>query len=325
MLLVYLNIVKESIGFCAIAYNTCMREQGWEVGVVIPTYNRADLLKAALESVLAQSTPPAQIIVVDDGSTDHTTEVVADISAKAAGICDVRILEGKHENRRGEARNRGVAATSTPIVAFLDSDDIWKPERLERQLEIWRRDPHAEYAFCNVQYFNDAGLVGVECLPAGRDFSGNILGDVLEEPRAVSSTLLVKRDAFERVGGFRDIRMNEDYELTLRLAAEYRASYVPEVLVLMREHTGRTSRQGRELPLVDSIEMIEAFMSAHPALPEDTPRKGRDSLANMHYKLAQLYTELGEHKEARTHLMTFVRMRPTDRRTLKAILRLLAP
>lgn len=292
--------------------------------MVIPTYNRAGLLQAALESVVGQSVPPAQLVVVDDGSTDNTGEVVARVKKEAEGRCEVTYVPGVHENRRGEARNRGVAATNTPIIAFLDSDDVWKPERLEKQLGAWEKDGDAGYAFCNVQYFNGEGLVGAACLPAGRDFSGRILGDVLEEPRAVSSTLLVKREAFERVGGFRDIRMNEDYELTLRLAAAYKASYVPEVLVLMREHEGRTSRQGREMPLVDSISMIEDFLAGHPELPKDVAGKGQGSLANMHYKLAQMYTEWGDAEKAKAHLRSFVRLKPLDRRAIKALLRIIA-
>lgn len=290
--------------------------------MVIPTYNRAGLLKAALESVVGQSMPPAQIVVVDDGSTDDTAQVVGRIREEAHGRCEVILLVSEHENRRGYARNRGVKALDTPLIAFLDSDDLWKPERLQRQLAEWDKNREAGFAFCNVQYFNDDGLVGVACLPKERNFNGHILGDVLEEPRAVSSTLLVKREVFEKVGGFRDIRMNEDYELTMRLAAGYKASYIPEVLVLMREHAGRTSRQGRELPLVDSIRLIEEFLGGHPDLPKSVRGKGLKSLANMHYKLAQMYTEWGDARTARAHLRRFVRLRPLDRRVVKALGRL---
>ena len=294
-----------------------------EVGVVIPTYNRAALLGEALDSVLAQTIPPAQIVVVDDGSTDDTGKVVAQARERATGGPEIIFLEGPHENRRGVARNRGAEATGTPLIAFLDSDDVWKPRRLERQLDAWAESPTAGFAFCNVQYFNAEGLVGLPCLPESRDFNGHILGDVLEEPRAVSSTLVVKREAFERAGGFRDIRMSEDYEFSLRLAAEYSASYSREVLVLMREHEGRTSRQGRELPLLDSIIIIEEFLNMHPELPRDVRDKGTTSLANMHYKLARMYTEWGDARLARTHLRKSLRLRPLDRRAITALLRLL--
>ncbi|HUP28356.1 MAG TPA: glycosyltransferase family A protein [Chloroflexia bacterium] len=293
-----------------------------KIGVVIPTYNRAPLLRRALDSVLAQTVQPERIVVVDDGSTDDSAGVVARAAEHAVGGPEIIFLHGPHENRRGIARNRGAAAAGTPFIAFLDSDDLWKPRRLERQLSAWRSAPQAMFAFCNVQYFADDGLVGVPCLPPGRDFNGYILGDMLEEPRAVSSTLVVRREAFEAVGGFRDMRMNEDYELSLRLAARYRASYVPEVLVLMREHQGRTSRQGGELPLLDSVALIDRFLRERPHLPRKVRNKGTSTLANMHYKLAQMYTERGDARLARSHLGKSLRLRPWSRRALASFLRL---
>jgi glycosyltransferase involved in cell wall biosynthesis len=294
-----------------------------EVSVVIPTYNRAELLHAALDSVLAQTVPAKEIVVVDDGSTDHTVEVV---SALQSGGAPIVRLEGPHKNRRGEARNRGVAATSSPLVAFLDSDDVWRPNRLQRQLEALENAPGAGFAFCNVYRFDERGLVGeVPCLKPEADYNGSILGEMLEEPLAVSSTLLVRREAFDALRGFADLRMNEDYELTLRLAARYAASYVPDVLVLMREHAGRTSRSARELPLLDYIHIVERFLAAHPEVSSPVRARARKGLANVHFKLARLYAEEGDRAASRRHLWAMVRLRPLNRRALLAGLRSLAP
>ncbi|MDQ3929778.1 MAG: glycosyltransferase family 2 protein, partial [Chloroflexota bacterium] len=249
------------------------------ISVVIPTYNRAEMLRAALESVLAQSVLPREVVVVDDGSTDHTADVVGESASRAAGRVEVIYLPGPHLNRRGDARNRGAAATTTPLVAFLDSDDLWKPQRIERQLGALEKAPEAGFAFCNVQRFDENGLVGGPCLLPSLDFNGDILGDILEDPRAVSSTLVVRREVLERVGGFSEMRVNEDYELTLRLALRSRASYVPEVLVLMREHAGRTSRIQREIPLLDYIQIVGEFLSKHPELPRQTRARGRRGIA----------------------------------------------
>ena len=87
------------------------------VSVVIPTYNRADLLRAALESVQAQTVPVREIVVVDDGSTDHTAAVVHELTAAGAPILYVPL---PHLNQRGAARNRGAAATTSPLIAFLE-------------------------------------------------------------------------------------------------------------------------------------------------------------------------------------------------------------
>jgi cellulose synthase/poly-beta-1,6-N-acetylglucosamine synthase-like glycosyltransferase len=83
------------------------------ISVVIPTYNRADLLRAALESVLAQSVLPKEVVVVDDGSTDHTAQMVSEIASRASGQVEVIFLQGPHLNRRGDARNRGSSIRTT--------------------------------------------------------------------------------------------------------------------------------------------------------------------------------------------------------------------
>jgi len=292
------------------------------VSVVIPTYNRAEMLRAAIESVLAQTLPAREIVVVDDGSTDHTSEVIAGFQAGGAPIV---YLPGPHTNRRSEARNRGVEASSSPLIAFLDSDDIWKPRRLEAQVAALEPDTTAGFGFCNVQRFDDEGLVGLPGLRPEADYNGRIAGYLLEEPLVVSSTLLVRREAFEAVGGFAEMRMNEDYELSLRLAARYPASYVPEVLVLMREHAGRTSRQDDMTPLADSLRIVSRFLVDHPDLPASERAHARRGLANVHFKLAELYLRKGDANMARRHAASFVRLRPLDRRALGLYRRLLSP
>lgn len=293
------------------------------VSVVIPTYNRADLLRAALDSVLAQTVPVHEIVVVDDGSTDHTPDVVHELTAAGAPITYVPLL---HLNQRGAARNRGAAATTSPLIAFLDSDDLWLPRRIEKQLDAWTRAPQAGFAFCNVQRFDEQGLIGpLPCLHPAADYNGAILAGILLEPLAISSTLIVRRALFEQSGGFATVRANEDYELTLRLALANRASYVPAVLVHMREHAGRTSRNQREMPLLDYIRLVEQFLTAHPDLPTHTRAQGRRGIANVHFKLARLYLEYGERAAARRHLWALVRLRPWDRRGPAAWLRAWTP
>ncbi len=289
------------------------------VSVVIPTYNRAGMLRAAVKSVLAQTVPVSEIAVVDDGSTDETPTVIDQLVTQGAPII---YLRGPHRNQRGTARNRGVEATGAPVVAFLDSDDLWLPERVERQLMGLASMPDAGFAFCNLRRFDENGLMpGRPYLPMTADYNGDILGDVLEEALAVSSTLMVRREAFERVGGFTNLRMNEDYEITLRLATSYSASYLSEPLVLIREHAGRTSRSYGEMPLLDYIRIVRTFLSRHPGLPAETQSRGRRGLANAHFKLARLLLERGERARARQHLRALVKLRPWDRRTPGAYLR----
>ncbi len=293
------------------------------VSVVIPTYNRAPLLRETLKSVMPQTVVPTEVVVVDDGSTDETPDVVREF---AGADPTVTLLQLPHSNLRGTMRNLGVEATTSPIVAFLDSDDLWKPTRIERQLQEWERIPEAGFAFCNARRFDEAGRpFGAPWFPDKPGWNGYILGDALEEPVAGGSTLMVRREAFERVGGFRDLRLNEDYELTLRLAARYKASYVPELLVLVREHAGRTTLAGREKPMLDYLRIVNDFLAANPSLPNRLKAHGRRGMANVHYKLARLYLAQGDKASARRHLWAMSRLRPLDRRLPTAWLHALAP
>jgi glycosyltransferase involved in cell wall biosynthesis len=279
------------------------------------------MLRETLKSVMSQTVPAAQVVVVDDGSTDDTPGVVRECEGAGPTVTYLRL---PHSNRRGPIRNAGVAAGTSPLLAFLDSDDLWEPARLERQLEEWERAPGAGFAFCKARRFDETGIFGAPWpLPTARP-GGFILGDLLEEPLAGGSTLMVKRQAFERVGGFHDLRLNEDYELTLRLAAHYEASYVPEPLVLVREHAGRTTLAGREAPMLDYLRIVRQFMAANPGLPNGTKARARRGLANVHYKLARVYLERGNRAEARRHLWAMSRLKPLDRRAPAAWLKALA-
>ena len=288
------------------------------VSVIIPTYNRAEMLRAALDSVLAQTTiPVAQIAVVDDGSTDHTAEVVRTFAEVGAPVI---YLTGPHRNRLGEARNRGVAATDGDWIAFLDSDDLWKPERLARQMDAVQRTPSARFAFCNVHRFNEKGLFSTPYLSPLADYNGRILGPILEESVVVPSALMVRRDAFNKLGGFSGRQGNEDYELIVELAARYNASYVPEALVLMRAHEGSRSLQRHRAAMSEYIDIVSGFLSKHPHLPPQVKACGRRGLANVHFKLAMFDIETGNRREARKQALALLRLRPWDRRALPTYL-----
>lgn len=292
------------------------------VGVVIPTYNRAELLRETLQSVVSQTVTPAEIVIVDDGSTDHTVQVVQEF---AEGDVRVVLLAMPHTGRQANLRNAGVEATTTPVVAFLDSDDLWTPQRVEKQLAAWERAPEAGLALCNLQRFDKSGFIDGPWLPPSLRLDGDILGTLLEDTVAVASTIMFKRDAWNRVGGFRDLRTGEDYEWLLRMAVRYKASYVDEPLVLMREHTGRTSHTWSIWPLLDFVTIVQGFLDSHPDLPPSMRARGRKGMANVHYKLARHYIEVGDKNRATRHLWAMGKLKPLDRRAPAAWLQALKP
>jgi glycosyltransferase involved in cell wall biosynthesis len=297
------------------------------VSVIIPTYNRAELLREAIASVQSQTVPVREIVVADDGSTDETAEAVRSLQDVDGRIIFVSATpreqaSSERHNRCSAARNRGVAASSSSLLAFLDSDDLWEPDRVEKQLRSLSEMGDAGFAFCNLRLFSADGEVSAPFLDVHTDYGGWILEDLLKEPLVVSSTLMVKRDALCAIGGWSETAgMVEDYELTLRLAARYKAAYTPDVLVCMRQHEGRVSMAHAQETHTGYLDVVAAFLDSHPKLPGKARAMARQGMANVHFKLARHYMSLGDGQAARRHLLATLVRRPWDRRALPAYFR----
>ena len=214
--------------------------------VVVPTYNRAHLLPATLRSVLEQSLADFELLVLDDGSTDGTRAVVG-----AIGDPRVRYERVAHTARLSRLRNLGARLARADLVAFLDSDDLWAPEKLERQLALL--DAHPECGLCatDSQSFDEAGLHDdcdrLTTLLADEATGGVFVGSLFQrliEARLglLPSTIVVRRAAFDAVGGLDERLRMGDSEFLVRLSHRTPAAVVLETLVYRRRHPGSMSR-----------------------------------------------------------------------------------
>jgi glycosyltransferase involved in cell wall biosynthesis len=204
------------------------------VTVIIPAYNYARYLPQAIGSVLSQTCPDFELVIVDDGSTDNTAEVV-----KPFLKADPRVRY-TYQNNAGlsAARNTGIRQARTPFLAFLDADDEWEPAFLERCLETLRGLPES------------FGLVGCRHVPidvlgkqgeySRRDTRGSreISQRELILKNRFSPAVLAKRSAFDQAGGFEEtLKSSEDRDMWIRIASQMRVFYLDEPLVLKRAHT----------------------------------------------------------------------------------------
>ena len=197
-----------------------------EVSVVIPTYNRAAMVVEAVESVLAQEGVDLEIIVVDDGSTDNTETMLGRFGST---------LRYSRQPRSGvsASRNRGVALSQAPLVAFLDSDDLWLPGKLQVQTTFMAG--HPEVMICQTEEIWMRNGRRLHPRSRHRKPSGDIFRRSLELCLVSPSAVMIRRELFDRVGYFDEtLPMAEDYDLWLRVAVEYSVYLLPEPLVIKR-------------------------------------------------------------------------------------------
>jgi glycosyltransferase involved in cell wall biosynthesis len=235
------------------------------VSVIIPTYNRAPLLRAAVESVLAQTYPLVEIIVVDDGSTDST--------AQAMGAYVGRVKYIRQENAGvSAARNRGFHESTGEFVGFLDDDDIYFPEKIARQVSCLIEMKGCPFVHCRYLLMNEAGqyLNRIGLLP-----EGNIFGELLCRNFLWMSAPLIRRDCLEQVGGFDEtLSTAADYDLWLRLARLGWLGCVQQPLGAYRIQRGSmvTNMARTEQEVIAVLERIFADPRLPPAFARVKPQ-----------------------------------------------------
>jgi len=196
------------------------------VSVIIPTYNRWPMLREAVDSVLAQTYKDFELIVVDDGSTDETAEWLGQLGAP------IRVIS---QGRRGvaAARNLGVSAAQGRYLAFLDSDDLWLPEKLAVQTAFMEGRP--EVGICQTEEIWVRRGARVNPKAKHRKPTGDIFRRSLETCLVSPSAVMITRALFHQVGGFDErLPVCEDYDLWLRTAVDHRVPLLSQALVVKR-------------------------------------------------------------------------------------------
>ncbi|MFT3781733.1 MAG: glycosyltransferase family A protein [Nibricoccus sp.] len=258
-----------------------------KVSVVIPTYNRARLLEEALQSAFAQSFQPYEIIVVDDGSTDDTEATALRLGEK------VRYIRQKNAGPSA-ARNNGIRSANGDFIAFLDSDDLWPKDRLERQMAALEKHPDLDFLFgleakftseqqfeaCEIQDQELRGILeSLDCVIP------DPFGLLIRENYIPTSSVLFRKSRFESVGPI-DERLNqaEDYDFWFRFAAQgCRFGFVNAVLSFRRMHDGNLVNQFAKRTAA-TIEVLRRYENVSP-----------NNHALLAKRIADLCYDLGSH------------------------------
>jgi glycosyltransferase involved in cell wall biosynthesis len=263
------------------------------VAVVIPAYNHARFLAAAIDSALAQVPPAAEVIVVDDGSTDDTPRVMGAYAGRVRAV--------RQENRGvSAARNAGAALASADLLAFLDADDVWLPDKLGAQAALFAADPSLGLVHCGMEEIDVDGrtlrtqLGGME---------GRVAEEMLLFRRPVvlggGSGAVVPRALFAELGGFDEtLGTSADWDLHHRIARRAAVAFVPRVLLRYRVHGanmhGDVARTAREM----SAAYAKAFAEDARLAPSR-----RRAYGGLHAMLSGSFAAQGRYAHAAKHAL----------------------
>lgn len=223
-----------------------------KVSVVIPTYNRSELLKKAVYSLQHQRHQNLEIIIVDDCSTDDTEAVVKEMQ-------DPRIKYIRHQINKGgsEARNTGIKHAKGNYIGFLDSDDQWLPDKLQKQLAIFKGNPEVGAVYTGVKLVNDSETIK-EIVPRYR---GDILPMLMESNCIdTTSSVLVKTELLHEINGFESALPScQDWDLYLRLSQITNFDFVKDSMVLFFQHSGERISTNNTAVLNGQVYIFKAY------------------------------------------------------------------
>lgn len=229
-----------------------------QISTIITAHNCVAYIGAAIESVLAQSHPVDEIVVVDDGSTDETHAIVA--TYHSAGV------QYMHQDNRGPsaARNRGIVETTGELVSFLDGDDVWLPDKIAQQVDYLSAHPEVVLVSGHVLRCNDR-LTSCELLKLGIRNRANMTREiVIHNVVGNPSLVMLRRRVFKHVGVFNELlRWSQDWELWIRIASQEKIGFIEAPLVLYRTHSASLTAQRQWFHIADDLSISRNAINLH--------------------------------------------------------------
>ena len=260
------------------------------VSVIIPTYNRAKLIKRAVDSVLAQTYNDYEIIIIDDGSTDGTQDILKDYHHS------IRYIYKENEGISA-TRNRGIKEAKGKYLAFLDSDDQWFPDKLAVQVNLMEKNHNLGIVCSKMNILNGKGeKIGTKPeQKTGKNFREllEIGGDL------PTSTVMARKECFDKVGVFDELLPPmEDFEMWVRIASQYDIYTVPDkVFALYYRHDEQITSDKFKV-YEGTVKLQKKFIKLFKHKPEFPAKAVKNKLALFAYVLSRMYYKDGRFNEA---------------------------
>jgi glycosyltransferase involved in cell wall biosynthesis len=258
------------------------------VSIVLPTFNRLEWLPPTISSVSSQTLESWELIIIDDGSEEETRQYLRSLHAPPK----VRVIFSRHTGKPGVLRNLAVRSAEADIIAFMDSDDLWEPDKLRQQVDSLRRHSECSWGLTKFNLIDRTGKI-LQVMPAK---GGWVFTDLVTAQLVIAlPSVIAYRDFFQSVGGFDErLTMTEDYDLWLRMAALSRVDVLDEVLTVVRRHGNHFGNP--VVGLEDSIRVLGRYINSTAAnVPVRTVRR---LYAGYCARLAVLYAAAGKRPAA---------------------------
>jgi glycosyltransferase involved in cell wall biosynthesis len=254
--------LERTSAFSGITGEPSETQRAPRVSVVIPTYNSARFLREAIQSVLNQTYSDFEVVIIDDGSTDDTESVVRSFGERVSYV--------KQPNRGvSAARNQGIRDAKAEYVAFLDSDDIWLPNKLAEQIPLLEQDPELGLVYSDWAVVPEHGEAEPSFLKKVPGSSGHVFEALLQWGFILTSGTVVRRACLDEVGYFDEtLSIAQDYDLWLRISYRWKVALVSKSLLIKRNWDGNLSSNF----LKTATERIALFKKVLKDFPDITPR-----------------------------------------------------
>lgn len=275
---------------------------------MIPVYNEIKYLKEALLSVLNQSFAEYEVLIIDDGSSSDIVTALDTFSSYDDRIYVHHISHGGVSY----ARNIGIELSSGTFIAFLDADDIWMPNKLEKQVSLLESQPKVGVVYTNAEFISTEGtLIGktiCEHWNMSPMPSGNILESLLEKSFIVQSTVITRSTCFKEVGKYdENLRRGEDWHMFIRLAKHYEFVFIDEILVHYRRHQGSVSLSS-ESQLNDVLSVVNVIFSDPDLSAYQNKRK--NALVSIYLHEGVWNLKHGKPRHARDFFLSILKEHP---------------
>ena len=235
------------------------------MSVIIPVYNGERYLAETIESVITQTGVNWELIAVNDGSTDNSLAILEGYAKKMPDRIRVITVENGGVSR---ARNSAVAAARGTYIAFLDQDDLWAPQKLQRQIEMFSRNKNLGISFTNETLIDENGtIIHENVLKFGKENRGDVFEHLIFDNFIPISSVMLRKDLFVKIGGFDpSFSLAEDYDFLLKVTQEAIVDYIDEPLLLYREHGESETHTKIDRITAEAFSIIDHWKQKNPRI-----------------------------------------------------------